>query len=57
MGPASFPATATSFHRSTTSAEVTRAAYEARADGAFSNEQEALRWLEDYFAHARDSIQ
>ena len=25
--------------------EVTRAAYEAQADGAFSNETEALRWL------------
>jgi tRNA nucleotidyltransferase (CCA-adding enzyme) len=37
--------------------EVTRAAYEAQADGAFSTEAEALRWLEEYFAHARDSIE
>lgn len=29
--------------------EATRAAYEAQADGAFSNEQEALEWLERYF--------
>jgi tRNA nucleotidyltransferase (CCA-adding enzyme) len=28
--------------------EVTRAAYEAQADGAFSTEEEALKWLEDY---------
>lgn len=28
--------------------EVTRAAYEAQADGAFSSEPEALRWLEKY---------
>jgi tRNA nucleotidyltransferase (CCA-adding enzyme) len=28
--------------------EVTRAAYEAQADGAFSNEQEALAWLDQY---------
>ena len=28
--------------------EVTRAAYEAQADGAFSTEQEALAWLEAY---------
>ncbi len=28
--------------------EVTRAAYEAQADGAFSNEAEALAWLENY---------
>jgi len=26
-------------------------------DGAFSTEEEALRWLEKYFAHARDSIE
>jgi tRNA nucleotidyltransferase (CCA-adding enzyme) len=28
--------------------EVTAVAYEAQADGAFSNEEEALRWLEGY---------
>ncbi len=28
--------------------EVTRAAYEAQADGAFSTEEEALKWLEEY---------
>ena len=28
--------------------EVTRAAYEAQADGAFSTEEEALKWLENY---------
>jgi tRNA nucleotidyltransferase (CCA-adding enzyme) len=27
---------------------VTRAAYEAQADGAFSNEEEALKWLAEY---------
>jgi tRNA nucleotidyltransferase (CCA-adding enzyme) len=37
--------------------EVTHAAYEAQADGAFSTEEEALRWLKEYFAHARDSIE
>jgi len=37
--------------------EVTHAAYEAQADGAFSTQEEALRWLQDYFAHARDSIE
>jgi len=30
--------------------EVTAAAYEAQADGAFSNEEEAVRWLEGYMA-------
>ena len=30
--------------------EVTTAAYEAQADGAFSTEKEALHWLEEYFA-------
>jgi tRNA nucleotidyltransferase (CCA-adding enzyme) len=30
--------------------EVTSAAYEAQADGAFSNQEEALRWLERYIA-------
>lgn len=30
--------------------EVTRAAYEAQADGMFSNEEEALRWLGEYLA-------
>jgi hypothetical protein len=29
---------------------VTSAAYEAQADGAFSNQEEALRWLERYIA-------
>jgi hypothetical protein len=28
--------------------EVTTAAYEAQADGAFSNQEEALQWLERY---------
>lgn len=28
--------------------EVTNAGYEAQADGAFSNEEEALRWLQSY---------
>ena len=37
--------------------EVTRAAYEAQADGAFSSEEEALRWLADYFVHAREQIE
>src|SRR5205085_3929798 len=30
--------------------EVTRAAYEAQADGAFSNLEEGLEWLEQYMA-------
>ncbi len=30
--------------------EVTAAAYEAQADGAFSTEAEALRWLDNYMA-------
>jgi tRNA nucleotidyltransferase (CCA-adding enzyme) len=30
--------------------EVTSAAYEAQADGAFSNQEEALRWLDEYMA-------
>ena len=30
--------------------EVTAAAYEAQADGAFSNQEEALQWLERYMA-------
>lgn len=30
--------------------EVTRAAYEAQSDGEFSNEEEALTWLEHYMA-------
>lgn len=36
--------------------EVTTAAYEAQADGAFSNQEEALQWLERYMAEraARD---
>ena len=37
--------------------EVTHAAYEAQADGAFSTEYEALRWLEEYFAQARQQIE
>ena len=32
---------------------VTTAAYEAQADGAFSNQEEALRWLENYMARER----
>jgi hypothetical protein len=33
--------------------EVTRAAYEAQADGAFSNEEEGIEWLRNYMsAHA-----
>ena len=30
--------------------EVTTAAYEAQADGAFSNQQDALEWLDAYMA-------
>jgi tRNA nucleotidyltransferase (CCA-adding enzyme) len=30
--------------------DVTHAAYEAQADGAFSTAEEALRWLDDYMA-------
>ncbi len=30
--------------------EITRAAYEAQTDGAFSTEEEALRWLGDYMS-------
>ena len=30
--------------------EVTRAAYEAQTDGAFSTDEEALRWLKDFMA-------
>ena len=30
--------------------EITRAAYEAQTDGAFSTEEEALRWLDDYMS-------
>jgi tRNA nucleotidyltransferase (CCA-adding enzyme) len=30
--------------------EVTRAAYEAQADGAFSTQEEAMKWLDDYMA-------
>ena len=33
--------------------EVTRAAYEAQADGEFSNESEALQWLERYMRRER----
>jgi len=33
--------------------EVTSAAYEAQADGKFSTEEEALKWLESYMAHRR----
>ncbi len=31
--------------------EVTNAAYEAQADGAFSTEDEAARWLEEFMRH------
>jgi tRNA nucleotidyltransferase (CCA-adding enzyme) len=37
--------------------EVTKAAYEAQADGAFSTEEEALRWLANYFNQARAEIE
>jgi len=37
--------------------EVTRAAYEAQNDGAFSTEAEALRWLHEYFAQVRAQIE
>jgi tRNA nucleotidyltransferase (CCA-adding enzyme) len=33
--------------------EVTRAAYEAQIDGAFSTEEEALSWLENYVRNRR----
>jgi tRNA nucleotidyltransferase (CCA-adding enzyme) len=33
--------------------EVTHAAYEAQADGKFSTEEEALKWLESHMAHVR----
>jgi tRNA nucleotidyltransferase (CCA-adding enzyme) len=33
--------------------EVTAAAYEAQADGFFSNQQEAFRWLERYMAERK----
>jgi len=33
--------------------EVTAAAYEAQADGAFSNQDEALRWLERYISDSK----
>lgn len=33
--------------------EVTAAAYEAQADGAFSNQEEALQWLESHMARER----
>ncbi len=35
--------------------EVTSAAYEAQLDGIFSNQEEALRWLEQYMAGERAS--
>lgn len=35
--------------------EVTNAAYEAQADGKFSTEEEALQWLEAYFAERREA--
>jgi len=31
--------------------EVTRVAYEAQADGAFSTEEEALQWLDRFVRH------
>ena len=37
--------------------EVTKAAYEAQVDGAFTTEEEALQWLADYFIEARRPIQ
>jgi tRNA nucleotidyltransferase (CCA-adding enzyme) len=37
--------------------EVTRAAYEAQLDGAFSTEDSAAEWLVKYFANARDQIE
>jgi tRNA nucleotidyltransferase (CCA-adding enzyme) len=37
--------------------EVTRAAYEAQADGAFSTEAEAAKWLEEYMSERRESIE
>ena len=37
--------------------QVTAAAYEAQADGAFSTEEEALRWLEAHMGHARESTE
>jgi len=33
--------------------EVTAAAYEAQADGAFSNQEEALQWLERYMSERK----
>jgi tRNA nucleotidyltransferase (CCA-adding enzyme) len=37
--------------------EVTKAAYDAQVDGEFSTEEEALRWLADYFVAARKQIE
>jgi tRNA nucleotidyltransferase (CCA-adding enzyme) len=37
--------------------EVTNAAYEAQADGAFSTEAEAAQWLEEYMSGRRESIE
>ena len=34
--------------------EVVRAASEAQADGEFSNEPDALVWLERYISHSRN---
>ena len=36
--------------------EVTTAAYEAQADGAFSTQEEALRWLDNYMAQRPPAI-
>jgi len=36
--------------------EVTSAAYEAQADGVFSNEEEARRWLDDYMAQRANRL-
>ncbi len=36
--------------------EVTNAAYEAQADGAFSSQEEALRWLDQYMAQRGPSL-
>ena len=35
--------------------EVTTAAYEAQADGAFSNQEEALQWLERYMSDRKNT--
>jgi tRNA nucleotidyltransferase (CCA-adding enzyme) len=37
--------------------QVTAAAYEAQADGAFSTEEEALRWLDAYMKRVRETAE